>query len=87
MQSINNVVKNRTNPLMLDGAYVELAFDAPGNQREALVHRSLDFFMEHVRYTRPDPVRYAKSLTLLNQNYEAHFPFLQDRIQQMKALP
>jgi hypothetical protein len=85
-ETSREIAPNRTNTLMLAGAYFELAFDAPYAGREALVHRSLDFFMEHVQYTKSDPVRYAKSLTLLSQNYEAHFPFLQERIQQMKAM-
>jgi hypothetical protein len=79
------IAPDPTNTLMLAGAYFDLAADAPVPEQEVLLHRSLDFFIEHVGYTRSDPVRYAKNMTLLSRNYEANYPFLQERIQQMRG--
>ncbi len=78
------IAPDPTNTLMLAGAYFDLAAGAPSRKQEALVHRSLDFFLEHVAYSKSDPVRYARNMRLLSQNYEANYPFLQERIQQLK---
>jgi len=83
-EASHGIAPDPTNTLMLAGAYFDLAADAPGLEQEVLLNRSLDFFIEHVGYSRSDPVRYAKNMTLLGRNYEANYPFLQERIQKLK---
>jgi hypothetical protein len=84
-EASHDIAPDPTNTLMLAGAYFNLAADAPHTEQEELVHRSLDFFEEHVHYSKSDPVRTAKNMTLLSQNYEANYPFLQERIQRMRS--
>ncbi len=85
-EASHEIAPSRANTLMLAGAYFDLAATASAPEQQALVHRSLDFFAEHVQFSKPDPVLYAKSMALLSQNYEAHFPFLHERIDQIKGI-
>jgi hypothetical protein len=43
------------------------------------MHRSLDYFLEYVAYSRADPIQHESSLVLLAQNYGPRFPFLHER--------
>jgi len=83
----HEIAPDPTNTLMLAGAYFDLAARASAPEQERLVNRSLDFFLEHVEYSRNDPVRFAQNMTLLNRNYAANYPFLQHRIRQIQGDP
>lgn len=52
----------------------------PGPQRDALARRSLEYFLQYVRWTARDPVRLERSSAMLTGLYESRFPFLRDEI-------
>ena len=81
----HSIAPNQANTLMLAGAYFELGNRSDSPNREQRIGRSLDYFAEHMRYSVADQLRHEKNLTLLAQNYEQHFPFLHERVAQVRA--
>jgi hypothetical protein len=79
-QESHRLAPTRGNTLMLAGAYFDLGNHSSDLAREQLLNRSLDYFLEYMKYSASDRLLREKSLTLLVRNYEQRFPFLQDRI-------
>lgn len=71
---------DRVSAMMLARGYYELAARAPEAEREALVRRSFEFFVEYGRYSSSDPLLHQQTLALLSANYAGRFPFLEDEI-------
>jgi len=83
-QASHELAPTRSNTLMLAGAYFDLGSRSADLEKEQLMHRSLDYFVEYMQYSASDRLLRERSLALLAQNYEQKFPFLQDRIQQTR---
>lgn len=83
-QASHELAPTRSNTLMLAGAYFDLGSRGADLEKEQLLHRSLDYFVEYMQYSASDRLLREKSLALLARNYEQNFPFLQDRIQQTR---
>jgi hypothetical protein len=78
-ETAHELAPTRATSLMLAGAYFEFATAPPIDQHEERMHRSLDYFLEYVAYSRADPIQHESSLVLLAQNYGPRFPFLHER--------
>ncbi len=74
----------RNNSLMLAGAYFDLGNRGTNEERERLLNRSLDYFVEYMKYSASDRLLHEQSLAMLAKNYEQNFPFLQDRIHHVR---
>ena len=83
-QASHALAPTRGNTLMLAGAYFDLGNRSVDLEQEQLLHRSLDYFLEYMKYSAPDRMLRDQSLSLLAQNYEQRFPFLQHRIHQAR---
>ena len=83
-QASHLLAPTRSNTLMLAGAYFDLGNRSADLEQKQLLNRSLDYFLEYMEYSAPDYLLHEKSLALLAQNYEQHFPFLQNRIDQAR---
>lgn len=83
-QASHALAPSRSNTLMLAGAYFDLGNRTVDVMQKQLLHRSLDYFLEYMKYSAQDRLLREQSLTLLSQNYEERFPFLQDRIHQVR---
>ena len=51
-----------------------------GIEQQQLVEDSFDYFVHYIEFSQHDPLQLAESERMLENNYGARFPFLEDRI-------
>jgi hypothetical protein len=76
----HKIAPNRASALMLAKVYLELAQGAPSQENARLVRTSLDYFLEYIAQSGPDPVQRERSASMLATVYEEPYPFLSDEI-------
>lgn len=53
--------------------------------REAFIVESLDYYAQLLAYSRANPIQLEKNLILLETHYAEHFPFLEDRLAELRG--
>ncbi|HTF34134.1 MAG TPA: hypothetical protein VK714_10605 [Myxococcota bacterium] len=76
----HKIAPNRASAFMLAKIYLQLAGRAPSEEREHLVRTSLDYFIEYIAQSGPDPIQRQRSAAMLATLYEQPYPFLSDEI-------
>jgi hypothetical protein len=78
-----DLAPNRRTALLLSGSLYDAAAhlpEMPEPERERLIERSFDYFLNYLDYSSSDQRRLADGRALLEGNYGGRFPFLEPRI-------
>ena len=57
----------------------------PEETREEFAVESLDHYAQFLAYSSPDPTQLETNLTLMETHYAEHFPFLEDRVAELRS--
>ena len=81
------IAPDRTNAMLISGALFEIAGRERNEaKRQQFIEGSFDAFVAYVEMGRWDSSRHAQSRELLARNFEGRFPFLDQRIAEVKRI-
>lgn len=79
-ETAHKIAPSAASAFRLSQIYLQLAEEAPSEERERLIRTSFDHFLEYIAQAGSDPIRRRRSQVMLATLYEKPYPFLSDDV-------